>query len=215
MSKKILKNKLFPSNGSTDIWDKLLIDEETVSYISLPNDANNISKIIESYCIKNEMETSDMIITDATAGVGGNTISFSKTFKQVNAIEIDTSRYMYLANNINVYDINNVNMYCDDCLNMIYKINHDIVFFDPPWGGKDYRDKSRLKLSLSNNSVESICLKLLDPTCTEHIPKIITLKLPKNYDIEYFYKSIKNDKINVTLHDLNKMYIIIIHNFSM
>ena len=211
--KKIIKNKLFPSNGNTNIWDKLQIDDETVSCISLPVDADNISKIMESYCIKNNIETSDLIVTDATAGVGGNTISFSKTFKQVNSIEIDNLRHKYLTNNISAYGINNVNIYCDNCLNLIYKLNHDIIFFDPPWGGRDYRDKSKLKLNVSNDSIESICLKLLDDTHTEYVPKIITLKLPKNYDVECLYRSIKKDNINVILHDLNKMYIIIIHQF--
>lgn len=214
MSRKIMKNKLFPPNGNNDVWDKLLIDEEMVSYISLPNDANNISNIIESYCIKNNIDTSDLIITDATAGVGGNTISFSKTFKHVNSIEMDTDRCKYLANNINVYGINNCTVHCGNCVDLMYKFDHDIVFFDPPWGGKDYREKTKLKLELSNNSIESICCNLLDANYTLHVPKIITLKLPKNYDMEYFYKTIKKDNINITLHNLNKMYIVVIHKFS-
>lgn len=214
MSKKIIKNKLFPSNGNNEVWEKLLIDEEMVSYISLPNDADNISNIIESYCIKNNVDTSNLIITDATAGVGGNTISFSKTFKYVNSIEMDVNRCKYLENNISVYSINNCSIYCENCVNLIYKLNHDIVFFDPPWGGKDYREKPELRLELSNTSIESICCNLLNEKYTSYVPKIITLKLPKNYDLKYFYDIIKKDNVNIVLHNLNKMYIVVIHTFS-
>lgn len=214
MSKKIIKNKLFPSNGNDDVWDRLMIDEEMVSYISLPGDANNISNIIESYCIKYNINTSELTITDATAGVGGNTISFSKTFGHVNSIEMDADRCRCLSNNVGVYGINNCTIYCGNCIDMIYKFDHDIVFFDPPWGGKDYREKTKLKLELSNNSIESICCNLLDEKYTSYVPKIITLKLPKNYDLEYFYRTIKKDNIHITLHNLNKMYIVVIHRFS-
>lgn len=208
---KILKNKLFPPNGDINIWDKILIDNETVSYISLPDDADKITKIIEQHCMECGIKSNDLIITDATAGAGGNVISFSKTFKTVNAIEIDTQRYYFLTNNIEVYKIKNVKHYCDDCLNLIFQIYQDIIFFDPPWGGKDYKDKNKLRLKLGNQHLENICLELMDENKTKFIPKIIALKLPKNYDLKYLYDCLNNDNVKLTLYTLNKMNIIIIH----
>lgn len=210
--KRIIKKKLFPSNGDISIWDKLEIDDETVSYISLPEDAENITKIIHSHCKNINLDTQDLVITDSTAGAGGNVLSFSKFFKNVNAIEIDTKRYHFLTNNLNVYKIENVNHYCDDCVNLIFNVYHDIVFFDPPWGGKDYKDKNNLRLKISNLTLESVCLKLLNAEECKYPPKIIALKLPKNYDIKYLHDSLNKQNIKIILHALNKMNVIIIYN---
>lgn len=208
--KRIIKKKLFPYNGDIDLWDKLEIDDETVSYISLPDDAENITKIIQSHCKNINMETQNLIITDATAGAGGNVLSFSKFFKIVNAIENDTKRYHFLTNNLNVYKIDNINHYCDDCLNLIFNIYHDIIFFDPPWGGRDYKEKKNLRLKISELSLETICSKLINES--KYPPRLIALKLPKNYDMKYLHDSIINSNIKIILHSLNKMNVLIIYN---
>lgn len=208
--KRIIKNKLFPSNGDISIWNKLLIDDETVSYISLPEDAEKITKILLSYCKNINLDPSEITITDATAGAGGNVLSFSKSFKNVNAIEIDAKRYQFLTNNIDVYKITNVNHYCDDCLNLVYKLYHDIVFVDPPWGGKDYKEKCDLRLKISSYNIESICLKIIDNMYSKFIPKFIALKLPKNYDLKYLYDNLNIGNTTIFLHNLGKMFLVII-----
>ena len=209
--KKIIKNILFPNNGDISIWDKLLIDDETVSYISLPEDAEKITTIIQQHCKNINLNPSICTITDATAGAGGNVLSFSKVFNSVNAIEMDAKRYQFLTNNIDVYKINNVNHYCDDCLNLIFNIYHDVVFMDPPWGGKEYKDKKNLKLKISNNIIESLCLKMIDNNTSKFVPKIIALKLPKNYDLKYLYDTLNIKNIKIMLHCLNKMFLVIIY----
>ena len=44
----------------------------------------------------------EMVITDATACVGGNSMSFGRYFKHVNSIELDQSRAKMLENNLSV-----------------------------------------------------------------------------------------------------------------
>lgn len=209
--KKIIKTKLFPSNGDISIWDKVLIDDETVSYISLPEDAEKITKIIEEHCKNINIDPKEIVITDATAGAGGDVLSFSKSFKTVNAIEIDVKRYHFLTNNIDVYGIINVNHYCDNCLNLIFEIYHDVLFIDPPWGGKDYKDKDNLKLKISDQNIENICLKLMDNFHSKFVPKMIALKLPKNYDLKYLYDSLNKKNTKIILHNLSRMYLVIIY----
>lgn len=211
--RKIVKQKLFPNNGDNDIWDKLMIDDESVSYISIPEDANKITKIIKQHCNTLKLSTENITITDATSGVGGDIISFANNFGNVNAIEYDATRYKFLANNIETYKLKNVKHYCDDCLNLIYKIDkQDIIFFDPPWGGKFYKNKSNIKLTISNVPLEDICLKLFNDTHTLCIPSLVCLKLPKNYDIKslYFTLTEKDKMLHVYSYDLVKMYIIVI-----
>lgn len=188
-----LKKRIFPYIKNID---KIEIDNESLNYISIKDDAISITFLIKKYF--NENST----IIDAMSGVGGNTISFSKNFKKVYAIELNEKRYNMLCNNINVYELKNVETYNDNCLNRIFSINSDIIFFDPPWGGKDYKNHEKLRLTISNVPLEDICVKLIK------LKKNIVLKLPKNYDIEFFKNKLNLEKLNIEI--LNKMLIIIL-----
>jgi len=188
-----LKKRIFPYIKNID---KIEIDNESLNYISIKDDAISITFLIKKYF--NENST----IIDAMSGVGGNTISFSKNFKKVYAIELNEKRYNMLCNNINVYELKNVETYNDNCLNRIFSINSDIIFFDPPWGGKDYKNHEKLCLTISNVPLEDICVKLIK------LKKNIVLKLPKNYDIEFFKNKLNLEKLNIEI--LNKMLIIIL-----
>jgi 16S rRNA G966 N2-methylase RsmD len=186
-----LKKRIFPYIKNID---KIEIDNESLNYISIKDDATYITFLIKKYFDENST------IIDAMSGVGGNTISFSKNFKKVYAIELNQKRYDMLCNNINVYELKNVETYNDNCLNKIFNINSDIIFFDPPWGGKDYKNHDKLRLTISNVPLEDICIKLKN--------KNIVLKLPKNYDIEFFKNKLNLEKLNIEI--LNKMLIIIL-----
>ena len=95
MEKNIL-NKIFPpSSNSKDLG----YDNEGLWSITLPQDADTISQII-----LNE-SNSDITIFDGTAGLGGNTISFAKYFKNVIAVEMNKDRFMLLQNNIKLIDL--------------------------------------------------------------------------------------------------------------
>jgi|ERR1700744_2603485 len=211
--KKIIKNKLFPNNNDAMILDKVMIDDESVSYISIPEDADKITKIIQQHCYRLNLTPLSLTITDAMSGVGGNVLSFASNFMSVNAIELDIKRYQFLVNNIDAYKLSNVLHYCDDCLNIIYKFTQqDIIFFDPPWGGKTYKDQNNIRLTISNISIEDICIKLFDDNESISVPYLICVKLPKNYDIRnlYFKLSNENKKFEIYCYDLTKMYIVII-----
>ena len=95
--------------------------------------------------------------------------------------------------------------------NIIDKINnHNIVFFDPPWGGKSYKTHKLLKLHIGDNSIEDICRELFDSNSVRKNPEMIALKLPTNYDVPGLYKQMKDKKIY--FYDLSKMFVIIIVN---
>lgn len=197
--------RLFPY-----LEDKKRIDDESVHFISLKEVAANITHIIKTRMEKMGYGES-IYITDATAGVGGNVISFGKTFDHVTAIELDELRYEYLVNNINVYELRNISTYHDDCRKILPKVNRqDVVFIDPPWGGSDYKSHENLRLSLSTTSIEELCNSLMDSTKVLSCPKLIVLKLPTNYDLKYLYDTI--DSTEIYLHELKKMKLIVIVN---
>ena len=76
-------NKIFPKIINNNL---LQYDEVGLWSITLPEDANIISTIIYSLI-------GYSTIFDATAGIGGNTISFSNYFKKVIAIENNINRF--------------------------------------------------------------------------------------------------------------------------
>ena len=142
-------DKLFPQKKENENDLKLLSDEVGRYSISLPKDAEIITSLIEYHINKLKLLSTNLIITDSTAGIGGNTISFSSKFKNVNSIEIDKKRFGFLKNNINYYNLHNVNLLNCDYLNILENMIQDIVFMDPPWGGRGYKKKSSIHVSSS------------------------------------------------------------------
>lgn len=167
MSLKV-KEKIFPKVNN---MDKLQYDEEGLYSISRPEDANEISEIIINYTGNNNLN-----ILDATAGLGGNTISFSKYFKYVKSIELDINRFNLLKSNVDLYNLENVELINDNCIDHLKDNNFDIYFFDPPWGGPDYKSQQNLNLTLGGMGLHNM-LKLIEKD------KIVVFKVPFNYNV--------------------------------
>lgn len=180
--------KIFPIIKNSSL---LKYDTEGLWSISLPNDADKISLLILNNFGFN------LNILDGTAGIGGNVISFAKYFKSVCCIELNKERFNILKNNITIYELNNVTLINDDCTNHLNNY-YDIYFFDPPWGGKDYKYKENLRFKLGNYSLDNIIIKIKNFN-----NKPIIFKLPNNYDLNEF------SNYNYTINKI-KNYIIII-----
>jgi len=182
------------------------IDEESTHYITPYIIANKITYVIISYLYDLNCNPNNCTIIDCMAGVGGNTLSFCKFFEKVISIEINKLRFEYLMNNVNIYEFNNVTGYNDDFLNIIFdsKFKPDVIFLDPPWGGVDYKLQYKVKINIDNFTLEELCNKIIEI----NNPKLIVVKLPKNYDLYFFYKNIYNRSI--ILHEFKKMNILIL-----
>lgn len=195
--------KLFPKTNekSNSKYKELMSDEVGRYSISLPKDAEIITSLIEFHINKLNLVSNNLILTDSTAGVGGNTISFSKKFKSINSVEIDKKRFEFLKNNIKCYDLKNINLLNSNYLNIIDNLIQDVVFLDPPWGGRGYKKKECLKLKLSEVPLENICKKL------RKLTKMLVLKLPLNYDLDSIIKELD---ATIFKYKIKKMYILII-----
>ena len=94
MKTESLAERVFPDLSVEE--RKLIKYDWTAIYsTSSRKAADLISNIMSNYV------SVDSVITDATSGIGGNTISLSKKFKKVHSIELDQTRFMYLCNNLN------------------------------------------------------------------------------------------------------------------
>jgi len=140
-----------------------------------------------------------LVITDATAGMGGDTIVFAHDFEKVNAIEMNDLHCKVLKNNIGVYGLKNVNVICGDYTKLMDEIEQDILFMDPPWSGREYKSIDKLKLCLSGLDVADITNKVK--------AKLVALKVPHNFDFEDFKKKVKG---KMTVYNFKRFDLIVV-----
>jgi 16S rRNA G966 N2-methylase RsmD len=142
------------------------------------------------------------IITDLTACVGGNTLSFATQFDTVHSIEIDETRYNMLLHNVAVFGYTNITCLHGDAVQCINTLQQDVIFIDPPWGGPSYDSKRNIKLFLNGIDLADIVLLLLKHT------KFIAIKVPPHFALYEFHTKIKT---NIKIHrQFKKMILIII-----
>lgn len=181
---------------------QLKMDDESLYSTTDQLTADRISKDILKFI------PSTSTITDATACIGGTAYSFAQHFDKVNAIEIDSVRYRLMLNNLNILlkEIQKNNVICinNDALIACKHLKQDAVFIDPPWGGPDYKQNSKLSLYLSNMELSVVCKNLHTYT------KYIVIKVPTNFDELTF---INNTELYMELVNKNttlrKMYLLI------
>lgn len=189
-----------------DLWQKIFPKENNHLYqlsnigqysIIYPQYAENISIIIFSYFNNKK----NLTITDATANMGGMSMIFSKYFN-VNAIEIIPFHCNILTNNMkhfpNKYPYK---IYCYDYLDIMMDLKQDIIFFDPPFGGKDYKKEKNLDLYLDNINIVDIVNTLFKYKKTQ----IIVLRLPINYRFNKLLKHFSQSN-TYTFYNNNKPY---------
>ncbi len=182
----------FPSSDKVDY--SLIKSNPEVKYsLTFKEDAQKISDKI-----KELVGSSNIIIMDATSGGGGNVISFALNFPTVIAIEIDKDMFDILSNNvIKAYKLTNVDLKNEDSTKAIYEHKHNVLFLDPPWGGRDYKDSFDIHLRLGDYDIVDLLKKYL----TIQQPKLIVIKVPFNYnkhDIETL--KVLGEKFEIVQH---------------
>jgi hypothetical protein len=125
-------------------------------------------------------------IVDATSCVGGNTISFAQSFLNVAGIEFDESRHAALAHNLKLVGLDRVVAIHGSCLDVLPAMNPcpDIAFFDPPWGGLDYKSHDKVKLFLGDANMRDVIASLRSSV------RFACVKTPNNFDESDFLEGI-------------------------
>lgn len=169
------------------------IPERDLKFIQLDETAlysvtDGRTAIQQTKRIKEKLETlvgegraADCIVTDGTANVGGNTISFGKEFKFVNSVEISPLRASLLANNIMIATTqNNTTVHVADYTKIWNKLKQNVIFIDPPWGGVGYKTVKVLDMFLGTTNVIDLIKEMVDAKAAN----LIAMKAPINYNIE-------------------------------
>ena len=194
--------RFFPKLNEIDL-DNLQIDNIGEYSITRPDEAALISEII----IKEN--NPDETILDAMAGIGGNSISFCNNFKNVVSVESDINRFNILKHNLHQYKFINYKIHYDDCLNLIDANKFNIIFFDPPWGGKNYLKQDMVELSISGFKIWMVLKYIL----CENDKCNIYIKIPSNFNILKlkdelnYFKNLKLFKYEIGKFLLLKIYL--------
>lgn len=187
-----------------EILNKLSYDYISIYSITPEEYASQITEKLSEICLKIfEKDITRLVITEMTACIGGNVISFAKNFKYVNAIELCEERYNFLNDNLKIFNVNkNVQTICGDSLIEVANLKQDIIFFDIPWGGRSYKFKEKINLYISKIPSYHAC-NLVKDYC-----KMIVMKIPNNFNLVKFKNYVQMDIYEVI--DLVKFQLIIL-----
>lgn len=146
-------------------------------------------------------------IVDATACVGGNTLSFASadSFTHVTAVELSEQRARMLQHNVAICGLHDrVTVLQGDFVSLFSAAARssapssllmdaaDCVFFDPPWGGPDFHKVAQLDMFLGSIDVADVvtCLTFAPPApgpgaaavLAAPFSRTIAIKAPPNYN---------------------------------
>lgn len=201
----------FPCYYDVDIT-KLQLTNIGVYSISTPD---NSRKLIELLVMLNKQykfaeDISDLVVTDANGGIGGYAIRLGMWFKKINITEINHLHANIIINNLSTYhiDLANIKVYNIDYLDVMYKLQQDIIIFDLPWFGRGYKYIKNLRLGLNNVNIWYIINELYKRNSF----KICVFMAPINYDINNFIVNIQSP--NILIKKTDKHYFIVVLNIK-
>lgn len=212
-SDKSLLDHLFPPIEGVD-KSKIIYTDESIYGTTMPGEAEQIDNFIATALgIEYEPYSSmDVSIIDGTAGIGGNTLSFARDFKRVLSVEVDDENFAALTNNINIVyksaikaaDLQLKHASIVEVLKEIREGEFDVLSLDPPWGGLTYRYYNKLRLYFENLDVVDLIITHMRKF------KIVTLKVPPNFDFEDFEYKLKREKWTYSKNRVGKTVLLIL-----
>jgi len=206
--KKFDYEKIFPYRANFN-YGLLKIDNETLKYITPHRWSKKIAGIIATNIVRYDKLLCDVSIVDATACIGGDTLTFCSMFGYVFPIEENVERFDDLCTNLKLYDCKSAYPMHGNSMEIIPKIQRkiDVIYIDPPWGGSSYRNHETLELTFDNKELHVVIHELFD---LKKDTKIIALKLPINYDFDKLTEKI-GKKYNVKIYrDIARICIVIV-----
>ena len=124
----------------------------------------------------------ELTMTDATAGIGGNSRIFAGVFRKTFCIEINRKSAEIMDHNFRLLGIRgrtkiiNINY-----LRVMHLLKQDIIFLDPPWGGINYKKQKCADLYLySEYGPVNVATLVADYLADR--AKIIIIKAPPHFN---------------------------------
>jgi predicted RNA methylase len=193
----------------------LILTKEGEYSVSRPNAAEKISYLILANAKTKRIPHYEIV--DATACNGGNTLSFTKNFAKVTAVEINPDNFAALRKNMSANGVREVKsrrpwrsvfkglrLLCDDFTLCYQRFCCPIVFFDPPWGGRDYKTKLSIDLQLSGIDV-AVIIRDMFKSCSMQMAAI---KVPKNFNRSRFARTLEGYEIKY--YSVENYYLVLV-----
>lgn len=172
-------------------------------------------------------------IIDATAHIGGNTLHFASCFPlaEISAVELDADTFNCLSANVSSFTSSflpassrKIDLYRGDAVKLLPQLlasiesstssssvaGKTLIFVDPPWGGRDYKEKKELCLYLGKRRVVDLCYEWLTASAassttsaenhTNRNNYCILLKVPPNFAFSDLCK-----KLRVKVHPIRSI----------
>ena len=120
---------------------------------------------------------------DATAHIGCDTVFLAKYYKITSGVSFEICERVYrlLSENISRADLDHiVKPTLGSCVDGIDSLTrkYDLLYLDPPWGGRNYRSEVKMNLSLDDIPVTTLIHRWLkDERC-----EVLLYKTPLNID---------------------------------
>ncbi|PSC71206.1 trimethylguanosine synthase [Micractinium conductrix] len=125
----------------------------------------------------------DCVACDPFAGAGGNVIQFALACRKTIAVEIDEGRMGMLQNNARVYGVaEKCEFIPGDFFEAAPRIQADVVFYSPPWGGPEYAQQPVYDVQLMGGQGFGL-KKLLDLAFGTMGARGAIAFLPRNCDL--------------------------------
>lgn len=185
----------------------LRMTKEGIYSTTAPDQMQTVLAFMEIHLRRNNLALESMVVTDATANVGGSSIATALRAKYVHAVELNKLNFHALKQNIAAYGpkvFNKITLHLGDYTKLYLNFKQDIVMIDPPWG-KGYRNikPAPVRLYLSHIPVVRIVNALRNNV------KMIVLKYPLNFNFTLFRKEL-HPGFNVYCYKMKFMFLLII-----
>ncbi len=181
-------------------------DEYMYTDVSLYSSADVSHSLKTAELISKYYDISNKTLTEASACIGGNSWSFADKVKNINLVEIDKNNFKALKHNMSVvfnkdpFNTENntleykpgksMKFFNDNYINIRDKLGGDIIFYDPPWGGVDYKNEPQVGYSYDGKfyNLEDMSKKSFYKVA----PELIVFRIPTSSNIldsDYKYQS--------------------------
>ena len=212
-----MKMELKRENNEYDYFPKRN-REYMYTDVSLYSSADVSHSLKTAELISKYYDISNKTLTEASACVGGNSWSFADKVKNINLIEIDKNNFKALKHNMGVVfnkDPENntleykagktMNFFNDNYIKIRDILGGDIIFYDPPWGGVDYKNEPQVGYSYNGKfyNLEDMSKK----SFYKVPPELIVFRIPMssnilNSDYKYETTVVFNDLYGKAIYKL-------------
>ena len=203
---KFVENKYFFEEDILKSKKKLQLTNKGLYSISKPQDAmfitNTLIQVLRNSIKK---DPSKLILMDSTAGMGGNTIHFSKFFRKVISIDIDSTHFNVLKNNVESLSLKNIELCHDTFVNHMDK-KIDVLFFDPPWGGNSYKKFKYFNLTFQHQPIHQI----LNDMHAKKIP-VVMFKAPINLNVNPIVENVNYEHLHICKNPKKTMLLLLFY----